>query len=301
MHFFSSFYLRYRQRITKTSPKLLMYTAVNNKPVRVIPPSPVSSVAAPKMEEPKEEPEVPVTLAVEEEAEVEAEAEQPGETEVGSWETDPISRERLSSTDEAGIRIGQQIYHVPTLLEYLATTDDLRDPVSRCPFSHEELEQLDAKAQLLGLRQRAGSLSGRSPEEEKVASSEKCRRKSIAEELLSLETVLGEVVVELLALVEQDQQPALLEPQSVYAVDAAQFTQLSLTLLFSQFEAPFSLLKLLDSETAYFNLCSYKQFLRGNPKKPRIDGPHRCISTITTWLDSFWSKEDQRALEARRG
>lgn len=233
------------------------------------------------------------------------------ERESMSWEVDPISRERLSSADETGIRLRGQIYHVPTLIDYLVKTDDMRDPVSREPFTQMELEALDKKAEILGLRERSGSFSSRTPEEEMVATSQRRRAKSLSEEVQSLEAVLGEFVSELAALIDADQPPinAMLYPLSIFAInqnDAShhvdyESTEMSVMLILSQFEGPYVQLKALAFEQAFFTLSSYKQFLRGPPKKPKVDGRLRCLSTITTLLDNMWTKEENDVLNRLRG
>lgn len=89
------------------------------------------------------------------------------------------------------------------------------------------------------------------------------------QEIQSLETCLGEIVVDMLKIIEKRIAPSE--------------AQLRLSLLFSEFETPFSHMKTLDVETAYANLMSWTEFLKGPPKKPTVN-PNSGLQIALTFL-----------------
>lgn len=112
------------------------------------------------------------------------------------WDVDPISRERLKSDACDAIRIGQNIFHLPTLVTYLNEYDDVRlDPVSRTALTQQELELINARASALGIEVRL-------PTQADEVSCQ--RRRSHSDEILTLECLLGEVVSELREMIGDD-------------------------------------------------------------------------------------------------
>ena len=112
------------------------------------------------------------------------------------WDVDPISRERLKSDACDAIRIGQNIFHLPTLVTYLDKYDGVRlDPVSRTALTQQELELINARASALGIEVQLSD----------VADELSCqRRRSHSDEILTLECLLGEVVSELREMIGDD-------------------------------------------------------------------------------------------------
>lgn len=213
------------------------------------------------------------------------------------WVIDPISRERLESTDIEAIRIKSQIYHLPTLVRYLdqGHGDTRLDPVSRTFFNEDDLERIDEKAKTLGLSRLRDD-------------NERMRKHSISEEVLTYESIIGEVVAELLALIDTDMTSTRGPPSWIDLVPSYHFSppsdeqhvEFKLTLLFSQFTEPFRILKLLSIEQAYFCFCQQKAFLRGSPKKPNRDGRNCVLSTTIKWLEPHWTEEDNQKLKLLR-
>ena len=107
---------------------------------------------------------------------------------------DPISRERLKSDACDAIRIGQNIYHLPTLVTYLNEYGVRLDPVSRTALTQQELELINTRASAIGIQ----VLSG-------VVDEVSCqRRRSDFDEILTLECLLGEIVSELREMIVDD-------------------------------------------------------------------------------------------------
>ena len=136
-------------------------------------------------------------------------------------------------------------YNIESLLQYIVSSNDLRDPVSRCPYTQDDLTQLDQACTQLGLHP-ISSLQ--------LADDYEHDKKNLR---LGLETVCGEMVYEMLSIIE------------------CRYSQLycdtRFGVIFSQFIPQFDELKELDLESAYLLTLAWGSFVRGSPKKPTKD------------------------------
>ena len=214
--------------------------------------------------------------------------------EVEQFVLDPITRGLLRRDDVAAVRIGRNLFDVESLALYLSNEgDEALCPVTRVRLSQKELSLVAFKARSLGLPDRL--------DEQAVARS---RRKSDADEIMSLESMLGEIMVEIHSLIEIDQtnvmQPVIWAAPFGSYMDDSSPAELSLSLLMSQFTEHFSRLKVISLEQSYFALCSYRAFLIGPPRRPSKDGRDRVLSLSLSSLESMWNAQDQSELEKLR-
>ena len=217
--------------------------------------------------------------------------------EVEQFVLDPITR-GLLRRDEA-VRIGKTLYDARSLSLYLSNEgNEALCPVSRVRLSQEELALVACKARSLGL-----SAGGPDRFDEQAVA--RSRRKSDADEVMSLESMLGEIVVEIQSLIEIDQTNVMqplwaAAPFGSFMDDASPPAELSLSLLMSQFTEHFARLKAISLEQSYFALCSYRSFLSGPPRRPGKDGRERVLSLSLSSLGSLWTAQDQLELEKLR-
>jgi hypothetical protein len=122
--------------------------------------------------------------------------------------------------------------------------------VSRLPLTLEDLEQIDVKVSASGLS--LPSLV------EVYQNKESFTLKKIHhQEIQSLEACLGELVMDMLRVIEQ----------SLNREDA----QYRMSVICSEFDAPFQIYKLQSLEMAYQSLFSWIAFIRGPEKRPTKD------------------------------
>jgi hypothetical protein len=123
------------------------------------------------------------------------------------------------------------------------------DPVTRCKYSHKDIERLDETALAAGIS--CTSLVT-AIEKKEIYESMKLRYY----EIKGLEACLGEIIVEMLNIIEKSDHRSRREDD------------VNLTILFTEFCAPFNELKKISVEEAYQSLSSWKLFLSGPSKKP---------------------------------
>jgi hypothetical protein len=130
------------------------------------------------------------------------------------------------------------------------STKDFRDPVTRIPYTPEDIQRIQdiSKALELNKLDIVDVFMNQTEQPADVTARQRLQ------EIQSLETCLGEIIVDMLKIIEKRITPAE--------------AQLRLSMLFSEFETPFCYMKSLDIEAAYVNLMSWMGFLRGPQKKP---------------------------------
>jgi hypothetical protein len=156
-------------------------------------------------------------------------------------------------------------YNLPTLAEYLISSGDFRDPVSRTPLTPMQLQLLDElirrhKLAFPSLAHRAGHSEYRANEQN-------------SNTIRGLEACISEIIVDILKVIE--------EP----SYRSGERNSLELTCLFSEFEIPFQEFKRLNLEASYHALKSWEAFLIGPPKKPTYD-PLRNMDDVLRFLKS---------------
>ena len=157
-------------------------------------------------------------------------------------------------------------YNLPTLVEYLISSGDFRDPVSRTPLTSMQLEHLDElihfhKLTLPSLVSRAGNSEYRMREQNNNTTR-------------GLEACISEIVVDIIKVIENP----------IYR--SADRNSLELTCLFSEFEVPFQEFKNFNLEASYHALKSWEAFLIGPPKKPTSD-PLKNMPVVLNFLRSM--------------
>jgi hypothetical protein len=169
-------------------------------------------------------------------------------------------------------------YNIETLVQYLLYTGDFKDPISRAALGADDVACIDACSSSHGLV--LPRLTPYFQQRESVAAQTRNRRDSI----VSLEACIGEIVCDMLKVIET---------ASLYSGN------MRLTVLMSEFEAPFSELKREDIEGARQALDGWKAFIRGPPKRPTLDR-HGRVDQVLAGLESFWDAPDSAALDLWR-
>lgn len=197
-----------------------------------------------------------------------------------SYEKDPITLEELGDLKHTfvtttGICIH---YNLESIVRYVSSTGDFSDPVSRLPLTLEDLEQIDVKVSASGLS--LPSLV------EVYQNKESFTLKKIHhQEIQSLEACLGELVMDMLRVIEQ----------SLNREDA----QYRMSVICSEFDAPFQMYKLQSLEMAYQSLFSWIAFIRGPQKRPTKDCS-RTLRQAISFLQGEWTSSDANKLKALR-
>lgn len=165
---------------------------------------------------------------------------------------------------------------------YLTATKDFRDPVTRVPYNESDIRDLDR----ISLDLNKDHMELYEIFQKQSESKEDVESRQRIQELQSLETCLGEIISDMQKIIEK----------KISQSDA----QLRLSLLFSEFEVPFEYMKSLNIETAYVNLISWIEFLKGPPKRPtsnRSGGLELAIS----FLNCQFSDSDKAKINSMRG
>ena len=196
-------------------------------------------------------------------------------------EMDPITLEpygKYTFTFETpgGNKIKYNLHSVTT---YFLHTGKFIDPVSRVQWSEKDIADLQEMVLYFGIefpnilsRMRSKSL-------------DETKNKENKSYLLSLEAALGQIIADILKIVESNYNHANLDED--------------MCLLFSQFEPPFVEMKELDIEIAHQNLLSWTLFLSGPKVKPTKSKRGR-LSNAIKFLEGLWTLEDTRSLERYR-
>lgn len=137
-------------------------------------------------------------------------------------------------------------YNITSIIDSIAASKELVDPVTRLPLKARDINLLDRKAIKLGLTPVTLSCRKR-----RKAQQRELQAKQITS---NLDVILGGFVSELLGLIESK--------ASRYDVDN------QITILFSEFTQPFTEYKELHLEAAYMALSSWQTFLKGSPRHP---------------------------------
>lgn len=190
-----------------------------------------------------------------------------------SVDIDPITLEPLGPITYTHILPSNCVirYNLPTLVEYLISSGDFRDPVSRTPLTSMQLEHLDElihfhKLTFPSLVSRAGNSEYRIKEQNTNTTR-------------GLEACISEIIVDIIKVIENP------------SYRSADRNSLELTCLFSEFEVPFQEFKSFNLEASYHALKSWEAFLIGPPKKPTCD-PLKNMPVVLNFLRSQWSNSD---------
>lgn len=202
---------------------------------------------------------------------------------------DPITHEVLGNNTFTFVTPqGNSInYNIVSLVEYITSSGDFRDPVTRLPLTPEHVKEIDDRI--------AGEISSQhhlsSLQSVRENANFYCVEKQKKEECQNFETFLGEMIVDMLELVQT--------PTS--GLKAADVAEMRMFMLFSEFESPFQRLKELDIEQARHSLLSWRVLLSGPAKKPTKErGPAGIMKTALVFLDGQWTAADNTKLKAYR-
>eukprot|EP00598_Pedospumella_elongata_P016886 CAMPEP_0184986566 /NCGR_PEP_ID=MMETSP1098-20130426/17259_1 /TAXON_ID=89044 /ORGANISM="Spumella elongata, Strain CCAP 955/1" /LENGTH=283 /DNA_ID=CAMNT_0027510877 /DNA_START=158 /DNA_END=1009 /DNA_ORIENTATION=- len=141
-------------------------------------------------------------------------------------------------------------FNIESLVDYLIASGDFNDPETRIPFSDADLTEIDAIAKKSGLN-KASVLAAKN--DVNAYSEAKFRRDA----LLALERCAGEVVTDILQIVE------------TYDPDEAQ-----MQLVMREFPAFLDYFRQIkDADPAYASKCNahWRLFMKGPPNRPNRD------------------------------
>lgn len=144
-------------------------------------------------------------------------------------------------------------FNVESLVDYLIASGDFVDPESRLPFSDEDLRKIDKSAEKAGLKKKSVFAAKNSPENIARYADLTFRRDA----LLGLERCAGEVVTEMLYIVEECNP------------DEAEMRLLMRE--FPAFAEYYGQLRAADPDFAKQSMSSWKVFLKGPPNRPTSD------------------------------
>jgi hypothetical protein len=198
---------------------------------------------------------------------------------------DPITLELLGdSTFTFVTPYGNSIqYNIVSLVEYIASSGDFRDPVTRFPLSAEDVLEIDQQTAADEATKHLSSLQSI-----KENAHFYCIEKQKKEECQNLETCLGEMIVEMLEIIESP----------TVGPKTSEVAEMRMFMLFSEFDSPFQLLKSLDVEQARHSLLRWQVFLRGPDKRPtKPRGPRGIMTTAVDFLEGQWSAADDTRLK----
>lgn len=194
--------------------------------------------------------------------------------------TDPITHDTLGNNTFAFTTPNGHVieYNVDTYVEYIVKTGDFRDPVSRNPLTRSDVCRLsdaanEAKMIFPDLLEIFFNEDYLKEEKTKIA------------DIRGLEVCLGEMVAELLREVESPSKD-----------DSVEF---NMSVIFSEFDAPFKRLKSMDIQESYHSLMSWKEYIRGPRLNPTANNRGRLQSTLA-FLDGQWTEEDNNLLHELR-
>jgi hypothetical protein len=180
-------------------------------------------------------------------------------------DVDPITLETLgNNTFEFCAPRGRTIvYNAQSISNYFLKTGCMLDPVCRVEWSKSDIDKLQSQ---LPEYETTYSVSGLFFDI--TAKSVEMRKNiGIKQSLLSLENCLGELVAEVLQIIE--------------GKAAADSAELNISLLLSQFEIPFEEMKQIDLEYTYHIWSSWLTFLKGPKIKPTLNRANLLITTLS--------------------
>lgn len=154
------------------------------------------------------------------------------------------------------------VYNVESLIDYMLSTGDFREPETRICFADHDLEKIDAMRESLGLRKQ--SVVSAKNDTAKWADV-KFKRDAIT----GLERCLGDTVVGLVRAIENP---------NPFSAETALVMR-----LFPEFEDYFSQLRAADA--AYATMCAddYCDFIKGPPNN-RTNDPHGLVKVVTSFI-----------------
>lgn len=156
-------------------------------------------------------------------------------------------------------------YNLESLVAYIIKTGDFRDPVTRLPFTLDDIKTIDTSVKtakypypsLVDIITNRGSYESAQRQKEVLAGLESC---------------LGELISEMLHIIEHG---------SKYDIQ-----DVRLICLLSEFEVPFMEMKSICLEQAYHALYSWKVFLKGPPRRPTKQNQY--LAHVLTFLNSMF-------------
>lgn len=170
-------------------------------------------------------------------------------------------------------------YNVTTLVTYLLASGNFFEPESRIEFSDGDLQRLDQQVKDIGLSFHSVFDAKRTPESKQQKKIANMRFERDA--LTGLERCCGELVVEMLHLIESQE------------VDMEMAEILLLTSLFPQFNDLCEQMSGTDPEYALQSIANYKIFLLGPPNRPTQDSQ----GLLQVCIDQF--EMQQRIIKCR--
>jgi len=141
-------------------------------------------------------------------------------------------------------------FNIDSLVEYMLSTGDFSDPETRIPFTDSELKLIDETAKKKGFQKE-------SVVDAKMNVDKYSELKFRRDALLALERCAGEVITDMLDIVEN------------YEPDEAQ-----MQLVMREFPTFLDYFKQLrDADASYASTCNshWRQFMQGPPNKPNVD------------------------------
>ena len=145
----------------------------------------------------------------------------------------------------------QAIFDAVVLVEYMLSSGDFSDPLTRTPFTKTDLENLDRKVASLGEERQ--SVAKASQNRVKYTSA-----KSDRDAILGLERYLGEQVCTMLDIIEQ------VNGDGIRVEEAEE----NILFLLPIFQRNFQLMFRTDEEFAEQCLKQFRSFLVGPPNRP---------------------------------
>lgn len=179
---------------------------------------------------------------------------------------DPITLEALGQHQFVFMRPGgsTQAYNVESLVDYILSSGNFEEPVSRISFSDDELVQLDESTARAGLKRK--SLVEARKDTVTYASQRHAQNLSFG-----IDRMLGDIVAKMMTIVES---PDSEDGQMELVVN-----------LFPEFEMFFQQLKQSDPSFAIQCAKNYATWIRGPPNKPtrNISG---LLQIVTGFIDA---------------
>lgn len=198
---------------------------------------------------------------------------------------DPITYDELGENVFIFVTpLGHKIsYNIESLVEYIASSGDFRDPVSRFLLSTEDIQEIDRQLMMDDKFKHLSTLKSIRENSHRY-----CVEKQKKEECQNLQTCLGEMIVEMLDIIEKP----CLGPKTTEQAEMRMFS------LLSEFDSPFKLLKTLDIEQGRQCLMSWIIFLQGPEKRPtKVKGPRGILKTAVEFLEGQWTQTDDDELK----
>lgn len=175
-------------------------------------------------------------------------------------------------------------YNLESLVKYIHSTGDFRDPVTRFLFTQDDMASIDNALLIKKSLQALPSLKSIRDNAHHY-----CIENQKKEECQNLEACLGEIIGEMLDVIVTP----------VSESNDKEEAENKMYLLLSELDAPFKLLKALHIEQAHQVFLSWKVFLKGHPKKPtKVKGPRGILKIAIDSLESLWTEEDDKLLKS---